>query len=305
MNLLIDYNKSISIVIPTHNRYDKLRLLKSIEKLSYHLVSEVIVVDDSTDKVELADIGNIKINHICLNRRIFISKAKNIGWKTAKSEYVYFIDDDNVLTDHSIKPLIVIMETHPEIGALMPAVLYKNNPELVWVYSTPLSPKRWSFALLGRNRPRDPTMENKLLETDALPNASLVRSEVLQKTGGFNETLVVNSSAEFCRRVKLLGWRVYSCTLAFILHDVELPGRIGWWAVHGVKDLERVRYEVSDWFKLMKILHPDDKYFKIKAVARSSGFIIPNAAAYMMKGGAKRSLLLSSQLIGLFNGLRS
>ncbi|MEM0117492.1 MAG: glycosyltransferase [Conexivisphaerales archaeon] len=195
---------SVSIVIPTHNRYKKLRsLLESINIFSAGLVDEVIVVDDSQPLSVLPVLGgDVILNHIQLKERVYISRAKNLGWKNARSEYVYFIDDDNLVCESTIKPLVDIMESREDIGALMPAVLYKKRPDIVWVYSIPFKPSRWGFCLIGRNQRRDAALEGRLLNTDALPNACLVRSKVLEEIGGFNESLAVNSSAEFCLRIK-------------------------------------------------------------------------------------------------------
>jgi len=140
------------------------------------------VVDDSDEPVDLTkDFDSINLKQILLGRRTFISKAKNIGWRSLKSEYVYFIDDDNVIGEETIAPVFGIISRSKSIGAVMPAVLYKSRPNLVWVYATPLSPRRGlKHQLIGRNEARNSSLEDRLLNTDALPNASIVRREALE-----------------------------------------------------------------------------------------------------------------------------
>jgi len=294
----------VSVVIPTHNRMKMLKaLLDSLKESCDKLIHEIVIVDDSTISTNFPRMN--KIVHIRLKNRALISRAKNIGWKKTSSSYVWFIDDDNVVDNSTLHPMLEILQNRADIAALMPAVLYKRKPELVWVYATPLRKNRWGHILLGRNEVRNPLFENRLLNTDALPNSCLVRRSVLEQIGGFNESLAVNSSSELCLRIKQKGYKVFACTSSFIFHDVELPGKLGWWASHGAADPLRVKSEVTDWFQLMKILHPNERFFTLKAVVRASGFLVPNFLAYVIRGRRKRKQLLKNQFYGLINGLRT
>ncbi len=295
----------MGIVIPTHNRYVKLRaLLASIERWMTTEVDSVVLVDDSEKPVDLTkDFNSINLKQITLGRRTFISKAKNIGWRNLTSEYVYFIDDDNVVGKETIAPLLEVISRSKSIGAVMPAVLYKSRPDLVWVYATPLSSrKRLKHELIGRNEARNSALENRLLNTDALPNASIVRRNALQSVDGFDETLVVNSSMDLCLRLKANGWKVFSYTGGFVYHDVEPPGRLGWWAIHGAVDPGRVRYEIRDWFILASRLHRNEKFFRIQVVI-GSRFVVPNLLAYFVRGH-ERIRLARSLITGYVEGVR-
>jgi GT2 family glycosyltransferase len=303
--LLTSENGRVGIVIPTHNRYGKLRaLLASIQHWTTSEVSSVVVVDDSDEPEYLTkDFDSINLNQILLARRTFISRAKNIGWRSLTSEYVYFIDDDNVIGEETIAPVFGIISRSKSIGAVMPAVLYKSRPDLVWVYATPLSSRRGlKHRLIGRNEARNSSLENRLLNTDALPNASIMRRKALESVDGFDETLVVNSSMDLCLRMKAKGWRVFSFTGGFVYHDVEPPGRLGWWAIHGAIDPERVRYEIRDWFTLASRLRRDEKFFLIRVIV-ASRFVVPNLLAYFVRG-RERSKLARSLITGYLEGLR-
>jgi len=295
---------SIGIVIPTHNRYEKLRaLLNSIAEHWTDKIESVVVVDDSTRPELLgSEFQHIGLQQIILDSRVFISRAKNIGWKRTKTDYVYFIDDDNQIDDCTITPLLNTISSSDRIGALMPAVLYKSRPDLVWVYATPLLNGRLKHDLVGRNLPRNNTFENTLLQTDALPNASIMRRHALEDIGGFDEQLVVNSSMDLCLRMKAKNWKVFSFTGAFVYHDVEPPGQLGWWAVHGASDPERVRYEIRDWFIIMRRLRGNNPLFAIQAIAESR-FVVPNILAYIVRGRT-RLVLVQNLLRGYLEGLR-
>jgi GT2 family glycosyltransferase len=294
---------SISIVIPTHDREEKLRnLLSSIRSTALADIVSVVVVDDSEVKPDLSEFQDIGIQHIYVPSRVFISRAKNIGWRRAKGEFVYFIDDDNVVDSNTFVPVKRAISSDSSVGAVMPAVFYRSRPDLVWVYATPFEREGPDLRLVGRNLPRNPSLENRLLGTDALPNASMVRRSAVQQIGGFDERLVVNSSLDFAQRLKARGWKVMANTGASIKHDVEPPGQMGWWAAHGSVDPARVRYELRDWFLIMKGLRPNERAFRTRSILRSLRFVVPNAFAYALRGRSRRRLL-AALLRGYAEGL--
>lgn len=185
----------------------------------------------------------------------------------------------------------------------MPSVLYKARPELVWVYATPLAPDRWRHLLIGRNRRRNPALENRLLETDALPNASIARRKAFEQIGGFNEEMRMSSSAHAAMRLKEVGWKVFADSGAFTLHDVEPPGTPGFWAAHGAADPQRVFFDVRDWFLLMSLLHEDERLFALRASRRALGFMLPNGLSYGLRGGVQGREALFQLVRGYLSGL--
>ncbi len=296
---------TIGIVIPTHNRYDKLRaLLRSVRRYGTAQIKRVVVVDDSDEPNDLVpEFKDLNLTQIIASERIFISKAKNFGWRNTDTEYVYFIDDDNIIGEQTIRPVFEVISTSDSTGAIMPAVMYKSRPEFVWVYATPFLNSRLVLNLVGRNQVRNASLENRLLKTDALPNASLVRRKALEDVGGFDERLVVNSSMDFAMRLKAKSWRVFSYTGALIYHDVEPPGHLGWWATHGSVDPDRVRYELRDWFMIMRIWHTKKRLFRLSTTAESFRFVLPNLLAYLARSKSRRRLV-RSLMTGYLEGLR-
>lgn len=295
-----------TIVVPTHGRYGRLSaLLDSIDRYSPENLSEVIVVDDSPVKQDIGPrLSSSPVRHLKLDRRVYISRAKNLGWRMASTEFIYFIDDDNIVGRETFDPLTRNMILHPGAAAIMPAVLYKGDPSLVWVYAAPFSKGLWSHELVGRNKKRQPSLEGKLLQTDALPNASLVRHSALLEAGGFDEALSINSSAYLCASFRRSGWDVLADTGSFIYHDVPLPGGKAFWASHGMQDPFRVKREIGDWYLLMRRLHPGARFFRPEAFLRSMKFVLPNSAAYLANGGERRGSLMLNMIAGTLYGLK-
>lgn len=159
------------------------------------------------------------------------------------------------------------------LAALQLSAVYRDRPDLVWVYATPFREDHWGFELVGRNRPRDPRWEGRLLPTDALPNASLLRTQALREVGGFDEALPVNSSADLCRRLKRAGWAVLAHTGSILLHDVPPPGVPGYWAAHS-NDPDRTFHEVRDWFVFQRRVHAGERIVSGRALWHSFPFLL-------------------------------
>lgn len=90
----------LSIIIITCNRQDE--ILIAIKSCVDHITInfEVIIVDNaSTDNTEamvksLSERLNFKLNYTKLKTNTGVSYARNIGYRVAKGEILYFIDDD-------------------------------------------------------------------------------------------------------------------------------------------------------------------------------------------------------------------
>ncbi len=302
----------ISIVIPTYNRREKLNLLlRSIVSSSPEDEYEVIVVDDSPTRTIIDEDTKQSLGlrlHLVRNpTRSFISKAKNLGFRCAHGDYVFFIDDDNVLPKGTIETLSSKLDHDPHIGALMPAVYYEKRREIAWVYAAPFSKGRWSFELIGRNIETDKKQWPELISTDALPNAFMVRKPILEQLGGFDESLPINSSCDFCQRVKESGYKVFALTTTRIYHDVTPPNIPGYWAEHAAVDIERRYYEVRDWFNLMSRLHHGESLLPVKELVRSLPFLVEVGFGLLLHPAITGKRVLpayGAMLRGLIDGMK-
>lgn len=297
--------ESISIIIPSHNRYSKLNaLLKSIEENSVDQLKEIIIIDDSDSISDITPCQNLKIIHVKISFRIFISQAKNIGAKLATSDYLFYIDDDNIVGENTFLPVMEVFSSQDNVGAVMPSVMYFLEPELVWVYATPFKKGKWGHELIGRNHPRNIELENKLYDVDALPNSCMIAKKALMQVNYFNSDLQINSSGDLALKLKSAGFRVLATSYAKIYHDVPLPGKFGYWSVHGRNDPNRVKLEVTNWFTYMREVHSNDSFFIWKALFHSLRFILPNLLTYLMLGGQNRKKLMENLLLGVLVSVR-
>lgn len=108
-NLLEDeVLKMISVIFITHNRKDELfRAIESCFRQTYKEF-EIIIIDNASD-VEIADLISSQMQKYKFkNYRYYFQKnnlgvagGRNLGLKTAKGEYCFFLDDDAVLNNEN------------------------------------------------------------------------------------------------------------------------------------------------------------------------------------------------------------
>ncbi len=294
----------IDIVIPTRDRPAKLEaLLGDLEAQTLPPASTVVVDDSRGGGPVMSDHPELSLRTVHLPERGFITRAKNRGAREGTSEFLAFIDDDNRVPPNLLESLARSLADRPRRVAVMPGVLYHARPDLVWVYAAPFRPDRWEFELIGRNRPRDPRWEGRILGTDALPNLSLVRREAFANVGGFDESFPVNSSGDLCQRLKRAGGEVVADTGVLTRHDVEPPGSRAFWGAHSVPDPGRTRYEVADWFRFHRRWGPRPRGFSALATYHALDFLVPLLIAMMVRPSPSLRSLLGAIGRGYLEGL--
>src|SRR5437879_13370097 len=89
----------VSVVVPTHNRKSAVtRCVESVLRSSYPRI-EVIIVDDASTDGTFHSLSALfpNVGLIRLEREQMVSASRNAGWKHAKGEYVFLVDDDHVV----------------------------------------------------------------------------------------------------------------------------------------------------------------------------------------------------------------
>lgn len=112
-------SKKVTIIIPTKNRPKEIiDCLESILVQSI-LPQEIVIVDagdgytlkEELKKLRLGRYG-ISLKHITADTST--AQARNIGADHAKSEYLFFLDDDVVLDTNYIKEILRVFQLYPK-----------------------------------------------------------------------------------------------------------------------------------------------------------------------------------------------
>lgn len=190
---------TISVILPTYNRPDKLRdAIQSAADQTYSNI-EIVVVDDGSDEEYVYDVvnsfsksDNIQIRQHNKNRGV--AAARNTGLDSASGELIAFLDDDDVWKPKKIEKQVhaMLSEDRPICYTWMDRVDENGNVTGGW-------------------RPTESGMIHREDLDSGLPGppAFCYRMEVLNEVGGFDESLPILEDVDLGMR--LLGNYEYAC----------------------------------------------------------------------------------------------
>lgn len=120
----------ISVVIPVYNREKSIKqCINSVLDQSYSNL-EILVIDDLSkdNTVQIVQsINSDKVKLILSDKKIFAQGARNLGIKSAKGDWIVFLDSDDVLTEHSILLRYNIVKESPNIDFVYGDVSVDNR----------------------------------------------------------------------------------------------------------------------------------------------------------------------------------
>lgn len=180
----------ISVVIPTHNRYEFLKRAILSVVMQTHIPDEIIIVDDgSSDNTSKITLDFPLIKYI-YQENAGVSSARNLGIKNAKYDWVAFLDSDDEWHPDKLKEQIYF---------------HKKNPNILMSYTDELwirdgielkIPKK--FAKFGGE-----IFERCLSHCIIAPSSSLMHKSLLDKVGAFDQTLEVCEDYDLWLRVAI------------------------------------------------------------------------------------------------------
>jgi tetratricopeptide (TPR) repeat protein len=107
----------VSVIIPTYNRSQLLRLtVESVLAQTYPNIEIIVVDDGSTDDTHavMAQYAR-RINYIKQVNQGG-AKASNEGFRVASGEYINFLDHDDLMMPTKIERQVQVLDSRPEIG---------------------------------------------------------------------------------------------------------------------------------------------------------------------------------------------
>ena len=185
----------VSVIIPTYNRADLLRLTLDSVVAQTFLDYEIIVVDDGSfdDSNEVLCTKYNEVQYIKIKNSGGPSKPRNIGIEMAKGKYIAFLDDDDLWLPRKLEKQVSVLNNNPEFGLVhTPCNLINIQGDLTGV-------------VIGR--PGKPDVKHGDVKMRMMGNWTLmmptvlIRREVLNKVGVFNTQMPqAGEDAEFWTR---------------------------------------------------------------------------------------------------------
>lgn len=198
----------ISVVIPAYNSESTIKdsIDSVLEQTRVDLVEEILIVNDgSTDDT----VGLIEQLYSAVNRVRVISKenggvstARNAGIKEAKGEWIALLDSDDVWLPKKLEKQWNEIEKRPEI-----AFIGCNRNQENLHYGTKVSENLYALNL-----------HQLLIKMWPHTSTALIRKEVFQKVGYFNEQMRYAEDGELWNRIAI------HYPLYYIAESLEIAG---------------------------------------------------------------------------------
>jgi cellulose synthase/poly-beta-1,6-N-acetylglucosamine synthase-like glycosyltransferase len=137
--------------------------------------------------------------------------GRNAGWRAATGSHVLFLDGDTVLEPDFLPAALREIKTSPEVAVVWghrreiapSASLYNRALDLDWIY---------------------PPGDTEFCGGDAV-----FRREALERSGGFDQTLIAGEEPELCTRLRAMGYRIRHIDVPMTGHDLAITkGRQYW-----------------------------------------------------------------------------
>lgn len=167
----------VSVIIPTYNRLDFLRMaVDSVFKQTLRDWELIVVDDASTDDTAAFLKGNTRLSLIRLEENKGVSYARNRGIEQARGSLICFLDSDDQWLPEKLAKQVSWMEQHPECPASYTDEIWIRNGVRV----NPMNKHRKYSGQVFRNC---------LPLCIISPSSIMMRSEVLENIGLFDESL--------------------------------------------------------------------------------------------------------------------
>jgi GT2 family glycosyltransferase len=218
---------SIAIVILNWNGRKYLeKFLPSVLASTYSGV-EVIVADNAStdDSVSFLQCTYPDLRVIVLDRNYGFAGGYNQALKQVKSDYYVLLNSDVEVAPGWIEPVVALMEKDAKIGACQPKIRMYADPDVFeyagaaggWLdfLGYPFAKGR-VFDVCEKDEGQFDAAEPIFWASGA---AMFVRAHLYHELGGLDNYFFAHQEEiDFCWRVQLAGYTVYSCPSSVVFH---------------------------------------------------------------------------------------
>lgn len=216
----------VSIISVNYNQLElTLEMLESVESNSFKNL-EVIVVDNGSviDPSEAILKNFPKTKVVRSEKNLGFAGGNNLGIEQSSGDFLFFLNNDAVLTDGVIERLLLNFKTTPRLGIISPKICHWKNSEkdadiIQYCGATPVS------AFTGRNKTLgegavDFGQFEGAHETAYVHGAAMMTSrKVIEKAGMMPEDFFLYyEELDWCEQIKKAGFKIGLEPAAKIYH---------------------------------------------------------------------------------------
>jgi len=200
------------------------QLLDSLREISWTRY-EVIVVDNDCGE----DWRNIHLNLPCIkliqnHKNSGFAGGNNIGIEHCRGDYILLLNNDTEVEPGFLEPMVSLMESNPEIGAVSPKIKYYDQPSVLqYAGFSSMNPITLRMRAIGNNQ-SDQGQYNNIRETPfAHGCAMLVRKGVVELAGHLHEDyFLYYEELDWSSAIRRAGFRIYYHPGSVVYHKESL-----------------------------------------------------------------------------------
>jgi len=170
----------ISVIIPSHNRKNRLiRAMESVLAQTYTDFEMAVVDDGSTDgsfKAVRSNFRDNSIRYITLPHNCGVSRARNEGVAHTSAPWIAFLDSDDIWHPEKLEKQYKWIQKHPSIRILQTRELWIRNGKRV---NPPRTHQKTSGDIFAVS----------LQRCMITPSSVILQRSLFEEMGGFNESL--------------------------------------------------------------------------------------------------------------------
>ncbi len=223
----------LSVIIVTWNSLVHLRrCLESLNASHSGVSLEVLVVDNASSDgtVEFLQEHRHDVHVIANAENRGFAAANNQAFERAHGRYVLLLNPDTVVHEGALDALVHFMDASPDAAAAGPALCNEDGtPQYTGVRFPNNLNILFETLFLDRLFPRSRVFgrHKELYADHTVPRCveyvqgacMIVRSDVVRQIGGLDEQFFLYfEEVDWCKRMALAGFKVYSCPSAIVTH---------------------------------------------------------------------------------------
>jgi N-acetylglucosaminyl-diphospho-decaprenol L-rhamnosyltransferase len=261
----------LTIIIVNTNSKEMLKnCLHSIRETADDLQLQIVVIDNASKDGSRSMVHELFPEVTLLNSggNIGFARANNLAIPYVQSPFVFFLNPDTIMKDHTLTVMVKFLKENPSVGAMgCKAVGLNGEVQELGIQTFP-SPFREFCKLLFVSKRSMGKMKRFIAYHNSLQSGFvqklyghclMVRKEVIDRVGSFDDRFVMYcEDVELSHRIILAGWKLYYLAEVEIIH-------IGAGYTSGLTNYFAILWTCESLSKLMQ------KYYGNKGVIMYKG----------------------------------
>lgn len=215
----------VSIITINYNQASvTMECLKSLQRITYPNY-EIIVVDNGSlteHRIDTKAFPHIRFIQSPIN--LGFSGGNNLAIKHSFSDYILLLNNDTVVPNNFLEPLVNTMITQPDAGIVSPKIIYFNTDHCIqYAGTSSISPLTCRGKTTGYHEKDTGQYDVEIATPLAHGACMLIKRQVVERIGLLNEAyFLYYEEYDFCERAKKAGYHVYYNGHSHILHKESM-----------------------------------------------------------------------------------